>query len=211
VFEGAYYADAITAARREGRVCRLSADPLIGRRAFWDLGVDDSTAIWVAQFVGREIRLIDFIEGQGQALAFYVEALRSRGYGAALCVLPHDGARRDTVAATAFEDHLRQAGFEVRTVKNQGKGAAMQRIEAGRRLFPRLWFDEEATAAGLEALAAYHERRDPHRNVGLGPEHDWSSHAADAFGLMCIAYEEPVVKRERTRSAVAGRASWMGG
>ena len=71
----------------------------------------------------------------------------------------------------------------------------MQRIEAGRRLFPRLWFDEEATAAGLEALAAYHERRDPHRNVGLGPEHDWSSHAADAFGLMCIAYEEPVVKR----------------
>lgn len=53
------------------------------------------------------------------------------------------------------------------------------------------------TAAGVEALAAYHERRDPVRNVDLGPEHDWSSHAADAFGLMWVAYEEPAVKRER--------------
>jgi phage terminase large subunit len=32
---------------------------------------------------------------------------------------------------------------------------------------------------------------DEERNVGLGPEHDWSSHGADAFGLMCVAYEPP--------------------
>jgi phage terminase large subunit len=136
VFEGAYYAEALTSARAEGRIGTVAADLLIRRRAFWDLGVKDSTAIWVAQFVGREIRLIDFIEGQGQALAFYVEALRARGHGSALCVLPHDGARRDAVAATAFEEHLRQAGFEVMTIRNQGKGAAMLRIEAARRLTP---------------------------------------------------------------------------
>ena len=47
------------------------------------------------------------------------------------------------------------------------------------------------TQAGLDALGWYHERRDPDRNVGLGPEHDWSSHGADAFGLGCIAYEQP--------------------
>jgi hypothetical protein len=46
-------------------------------------------------------------------------------------------------------------------------------------------------AAGLEALGAYHEKRDENREIGLGPEHDWSSHAADAFGLMCIAYRDP--------------------
>jgi phage terminase large subunit len=27
--------------------------------------------------------------------------------------------------------------------------------------------------------------------VGLGPEHDWASHGADAFGLMAVAYEPP--------------------
>ena len=159
VFEGAYYAEALTSARAEGRIGAVAADPLVRRRAFWDLGVKDSTAIWVAQFVGREIRLIDFIEGQGQALAFYVEQLRARGHGSALCMLPHDGARRDAVCATAFEEHLRAAGFEVEAVRNQGRGAAMLRIEAGRRLFPRIWFEDGATAAGVEALSdRIHER-----------------------------------------------------
>ena len=37
----------------------------------------------------------------------------------------------------------------------------------------------------------YHEKKDEERGVGLGPEHDWSSHGADAFGLMCVAYKPP--------------------
>ena len=65
------------------------------------------------------------------------------------------------------------------------------RIEAVRRLFPKCWFNESTTEAGLEALGYYHEKKDEQRDVGLGPSHDWSSHAADAFGLMAIAYEEP--------------------
>ena len=76
-------------------------------------------------------------------------------------------------------------------VKNQGKGAAMMRIEALRRLGPQLWFNEATTEAGREALGFYHERKDEGRNIGLGPEHDWSSHAADALGLMAICYEQP--------------------
>ena len=70
----------------------------------------------------------------------------------------------------------------------------MMRIEAARRVFPRCWFNESTTEAGRDALDYYHERKDENRNVGLGPEHDWSSHAADAFGLMAISYEEPPVK-----------------
>jgi phage terminase large subunit len=65
------------------------------------------------------------------------------------------------------------------------------RIEAFRRLFPKVWFNASSTEAGRDALGYYHERKDEHRDIGLGPEHDWSSHAADAFGLMAIAYEEP--------------------
>jgi phage terminase large subunit len=67
----------------------------------------------------------------------------------------------------------------------------MMRIEAARRLFPQIWFNEATTEAGRDALGYYHEKRDEQRNMGLGPEHDWSSHGADAFGLMCVAYEEP--------------------
>jgi phage terminase large subunit len=70
------------------------------------------------------------------------------------------------------------------------------RIEAVRRVFPKVWFNESTTEAGRDALGYYHERRDEDRSVGLGPEHDWSSHGADAFGLMAVMYEEP----SRTRA-----------
>lgn len=78
----------------------------------------------------------------------------------------------------------------VTTVPNQGKGAALKRVEAGRRLFPAFWFNEATCSPGLDALGWY-EKYDEARNIGLGPEHDWSSHAADAFGLISVAYEEP--------------------
>lgn len=193
--DGSYFAKQLQEARDEGRISSVGADPVVMKRACWDIGVSDSTAIWICQYVGREIRVLDYIEGQGQPLDYYVNELRGRGHGNALCVLPHDGARRDMVSAIRFEDHLAAAGFETQTVANQGKGAALQRVEAARRLFPRMWFDADACRDGLKTLAGYHERRDPHRNVGLGPEHDWASHGADAFGLMCIAYEQPSSKR----------------
>ena len=60
-------------------------------------------------------------------------------------------------------------------VKNQGKGAAMMRIEALRRLGPQIWWNEATTEPGRDAIGFYHERKDETRNVGLGPEHDWSS------------------------------------
>lgn len=209
--EGAYYADALAQATKEGRISYVAADPLMRKRASWDLGVNDSTTIWVAQWIGREIRFLDYIEAQGQPLAYYANALREAGHGDALCLLPHDGAVRDKVTATRYEDHLRQAGWEVQTIANQGKGAALKRIEAARRLFPRMWFDDDKTRAGRKALAAYHERRDEKRNVGLGPEHDDASHAADAFGLMAVAYEEPTTATAAKRVRRAASANgWMG-
>jgi phage terminase large subunit len=71
----------------------------------------------------------------------------------------------------------------------------MMRVEAARRILPRCWFNEATTEAGRDALGYYHERRNENRNVGLGPEKDWSSDCADAFGYMAIAYEEPPVRR----------------
>jgi phage terminase large subunit len=191
VAEGAYFAQDLAKARSDERITQLVADPLIQLKAFWDIGVRDATSIWIAQFVGQQIKVIDYYEAVGQPLGAHLEWLRMQGYGSALCVLPHDGAKADMVSAVRFEDHIRSAGFEVQTVENQGKGAALKRVETVRRLFPRIWFDETKCAGGLDALGWYHEKRDEHRNIGLGPEHDWSSHAADAFGLMCVAYEEP--------------------
>lgn len=74
----------------------------------------------------------------------------------------------------------------MRVIPNMGVGAANTRIEAVRRLFPSVWFDADKTQAGRDALGWYHEKRDDKRGIGLGPNHDWASHGADAFGLMAV-------------------------
>ena len=122
------------------------------------------------------------------------------------------GVTRDELAIvyTTFHEpmHFEDAGFEVEVIPNQGPGAAMLRIEAARRIFLRCWFNKATTEAGLEALGYYHERKDETRNIGLGPEHDWSSHACDAFGLMAVAYEEPPVRaRHPNRRDYSSRPS----
>jgi len=94
----------------------------------------------------------------------------------------------------SYEGYFRQAGYQVTVIPNQGKGAAKMRVEAARRLFPAIWFNADTTEGGRDALGWYHEKKDDDRDIGLGPEHDWSSHSADAFGLMCVAYEEPKAK-----------------
>jgi phage terminase large subunit len=191
-------------ARQQGRIGHVAVDPVLPVKAFFDIGgaghSSDAMAIWIAQFVGREIRLLDYIEGVGQPLAYYANELRRRGWKHAIICLPHDGVAHNNISGKRYIDHWVEAGFECASpIKNSGAGAAMMRIEATRRVFPRCWFNETTTEAGRDALGYYHERRDPNRNVGLGPEHDWSSHAADAFGYMAIAYEEPPVKSAAIR------------
>jgi phage terminase large subunit len=195
IFAGAYYARQLTEAKDAGHITEVSADPLMTYRAIFDIGGTgsraDAVAIWIAQYVGPRILVLDYYEAVGQPLATHVNWLRDRGYGTAVCVLPHDGVKHDAVYDVTYESALKSAGFEVVVIPNQGKGAALKRIEAGRRKFPNIWFNQPTTQPGLDALGAYHERKDEVRQIGLGPEHDWASHGADAFGLMCISHEAP--------------------
>jgi len=197
VIEGAYYAKSLTQARAQGRIGRVAADPLMTIRLFVDIGGTgaraDAFTIWAAQFIGREVRVLDYYEAVGQPLAAHLEWCRGRGYTPkrAQFWLPHDGDSNDKVYDVSYRSALEEAGYEVTVVPNQGKGAAAARIEAGRRLFPSLWFNEATTQAGLDALGWYHEKKDEKRQIGLGPNHDWASHGADSFGLMCVVYEEP--------------------
>jgi phage terminase large subunit len=212
-FEGAYFAKLLSEARAQGRICRVVADPLLPVRAFVDIGGAganaDAFTIWIVQWVGQEIRVLDYYEAVGQVLAYHVNWLRQHGYEKALIYLPHDGVAANNITGKRYEDHLREAGFHVEPpVPNQGRGAAAMRVEAVRRLGPQLWFNETTTEAGRDALGYYHERKDETRNVGLGPDHDWSSHAADAFGLMAVCYEPPANEANFHRKINYGNRGW---
>jgi phage terminase large subunit len=214
VVEGAYYAKCLTEAKAQGRIGNVAADPLMTIRLFCDIGGTgakaDAFTIWAKQFIGREIRVLNYYEAVGQPLGAHLAWCRSQGYtpNRAQFWLPHDGGTHDRVHDVSYESALRAAEYEVTVVPNQGKGAAKMRIEAARRLFPAMWFNASTTEAGRDALGWYHEKRsEDDRNVGLGPNHDWSSHGADSFGLGAVVYEAP--QQEEPEEEPVQRGGWM--
>ncbi|MGH8235422.1 MAG: phage terminase large subunit [Steroidobacteraceae bacterium] len=218
MLEGAYYAASLALAKLQGRIGFVGLDPLLTRHAFADIGGTgaraDAFTFWIWQFVGREIRVLDYYEAVGQPASTHLEWLRGRGYTIknTQIWLPHDGEKQDSVHDASYAGFFGKggtgAGYNVEVVPNQGKGAAKSRIEAGRRHFPSMRFnspeviiDPETTptcAGGLEAIGWYHEKKDEHRNIGLGPDHDWSSHGADSFGLGAVCADRIFAEQGRT-------------
>lgn len=202
-FEGAYFATLLTQAKLKKRIGSFTADPLLPLRAYADIGgagaKADAFVFWIVQFVDGDILVLDHYETVGQSVSFHVKWLRDGGYEDAEIILPHDGAKTNELGKR-YKDHFEDAGFKTRVIPNQGMGAASMRIEAVRRLAPKFKFNAGTTESGRLALGFYHERKDERRNAGLGPDHDWSSHSADAFGLVAIDYEDP------SRSANFNRA-----
>lgn len=204
---GAYFTAQILAMRAEGRLSKVAVDPLMTRRLFVDIGGTgrnaDAFAMWGAQFIGREVRVLDYYESVGQDLASHISWMREHGYLASNTeiFLPHDGATHDKVYAVSYQSALQAAGYSVTVVPNQGRGAAIARINALRRILPSVWMHEDTTKPGVDALAWYHEKWDDERDIGLGPNHDWSSHGADAAGLMAVVAEDAMRSTAIRRTA----------
>jgi hypothetical protein len=204
---GAYYAQLLTAAESEGRIGRVAHDPAAEVHAAFDLGIGDATAIWLAQWVGREIRLIDYVENSGVGLDWYARALRERPYVYAPLILPHDARARELGTGKSRVEMLEGLGFSVRIAPRL---SPVDGIEAVRRHLPRTWIDAGRCEAGLRALRDYREKTDPKRRVSLGPLHDWTSHPADALRYLITAYEEPQADRKAKAAGRAKDGGWMG-
>lgn len=216
VLSGSYYAQQLAIARTEKRIGRVAADPLLPIRIVADIGgtgrLSDNFVFWAVQFVGREIRWLNHYEVQGQEIGHHLNWLRSQKYTPerAKIILPHDGSKPGDVYNISYRSAFEAAEYDVEVIENQGAGAAMLRVEALRRVFPSSWFNEETTRGGLDALGWYHEKIDDQRNIGLGPDHDWSSHSADAAGLVAVVYEAPTQQRSKATRTYHGAGSWMG-
>lgn len=194
ITKGAYFAEHLNNARRENRIGRVARDPLQTVHLYMDIGGTgakaDAFTIWAVQFIGKEIRVINYYEAQGQDIAAHINWMQENKYlpHNTNVILPHDGGTNDRVFSVSYESAFKSAGYSVKVIPNQGKGAAKQRIEAARRVLPNVWIDKDKCEGGILALGSYHEKWDEKRNIGLGPNHDWASHGSDAFGLMCVAY-----------------------
>lgn len=194
--QGAYYADGLEAAERDGRLCRLPVDPTVAVDAWWDLGIDDATAIWLVQDVGRERRLIDYLEVSGEGLPQIVGRLQAKGYRYGRQVLPHDARVRELGTGVSRVETLEALGLrEIEIVDAQ---PVADGINAVRLMLAQCWFDAERCARGIEALKQYRREWDGKRQVWRErPRHDWTSHAADAFRYGALSRPAAAAAPER--------------
>lgn len=200
---GAYYGREMRKA--EGRITKVAYDPEVPVHTAWDLGYTDDTAIWFYQVVRGEIHVLECHVSSGHPLEFYSALVKGKPYKYGFHYLPHD-ARAKTLASggKSIEEQMwEQLGNkEVCIVPNLG---IEDGIQAARRILPRCWFDEEKCADGLEALRQYQREWDEDKKVFRErPRHDWTSHAADAFRMLAVAWEkEPENKDGPKRDMLA--------
>ena len=184
---GAYYGKDMNALEKAdpSQITGVPYDRAVPVWTAWDLGIDDSTAIWFAQLVGREVHLIDYLEASGEALDYYVRELGKRPYAWAGHLLPHDAEAKELGTGKTRVETLRSLGL------NQIRVVPQQRVEDGinavRLLLPRCWFDKTQTKRGIDALRNYErEWDDKTKAFRMKPHHNWASHGADAFRYLAM-------------------------
>jgi hypothetical protein len=184
---GAYYGREIAEAERDGRIIELPGTEMVVHTA-WDLGMDDPTAIWFFQVAPDGLRIVDYYENAGHGLEHYVDELKRRGYTYGDHWLPHDARVQEMVSGRTRVEFLQSRGLRCRLVPGH---EVMDGINAARVSFARMWFDGHKCRQGIEALRQYHaEFDDKLRTFKPRPRHDWTSHAADAFRYLAMAWKE---------------------
>jgi hypothetical protein len=192
--KGAYYAKQVEHARREGRITQVPHDPGSLVHTAWDIGVGDS-AIWFYQIVGLQIRVIDYVEDKGLGLPDYVSILQEKPYVYGRYFAPHDINVADWgTGVTRIETGL-DLGINFEMVP---KLAIEDGINAVRRIFPRLVFDEEKCSKGLDALSSYcREYNKDKKEFRSTPCKDWASHGADAMRYLALGVSmeaDPIIQ-----------------
>jgi hypothetical protein len=187
---GTYYGREMELAERDKRITGVPYDPSVRVTTGWDLGIGDSTAIWFAQQVGKEIHLIDYYEASGQPLQHYVQMIQKKGYFYSRHVLPHDVQARELATGKTRLDVLQSLGLRTGMLGRIDIAPRQQDeegINAVRQLLPRCWFDAVKCQKGIEALKLFRTEWDADKKVFRNkPLHDWTSHGADALAYLAM-------------------------
>ncbi len=177
--EGAIYGEQLKAAK--DRITSIPIESSVPVNTFWDLGRNDTTAIWFHQRVGLENRFVDFYESRLVGLDHYARILKDKGYLYGEHYLPHDVEVSELSTNRTRKKTLEDLGIKpievVPRIKSINEG-----IEQTRQAFASCWFDKDRCADGLKALKNYQYQYDEKYQVfRQTPLHNWASNGSDAF------------------------------
>jgi hypothetical protein len=185
--EGSYYGKLLNDLESDGKMSVVPRDDLCRTVCAWDLGMSDSTSIWVAQIAGQEIRIMDYVENHGQGLDWYVNWLKENRWQTAEQFLPHDVQVRELGTGKSRLETLQQAGLNVTVMPRLSVDDGIQAV---RRMIPKCWFNMPKVRQGLDCLRNYRREYDEKRSVFFDkPLHDWASHGSDAFRYLAVGMD----------------------
>ena len=198
---GAVYGRHMATAEADKRITSVPYDPSALVYTGWDLGYDDSTAIWFAQRVGKEIHILDYYESRTEDVAHYAAIVKQKPYQYANHILPHDASAKELTSGKGVKDVLEALGIRPTTVLPPPRDAdsVTDGINTARMRLPMCWFDAKKCEKGIEALKLYrYEYDEKLATLKAKPVHDWTSHAADAFRYLMLGMErEPATDFHR--------------
>jgi len=209
---GAYFGKEMRNLTDEGRITNVEYDPLFPCHTSWDLGYSDDTAIFWFQAVHGEIRVLDYHSSNGENIDYYTNLIKSKereyGYKYGTHWLPHD-ARAKTLSSggkSVIEQIATKIPIE--TLKIVPNLSLQDGIQASRMALQRAWFDTKCQE-GIECLRQYQREYDEDKKVFRDkPRHDWTSHGADAWRYLSIAYreeEKPILKDHSIKGLYVGQ------
>jgi hypothetical protein len=219
---GVYYAQQMREIRQQNRICEVPYVPGHEVYTFWDLGLDDSQTIWFMQQIGLTYRFIDYYENSGFTMVHYAKVLKEKGYVYGDHYMPHDIAQRqdgsETEIALSKKEIAENLGIEPIIIVKRAKDtqAVLNGIEDCRNKLSQCYFDAVKCKEGIACLENYKSEYDEDKCIlGIKPNHDWSSHGADAFrtfgvGYNAKTYSNPSGKNYRNNYGNS-RFSYLGG
>jgi phage terminase large subunit len=191
---GSYYGAYLTRLAKLGRIGTVHIDRAVLTHTGWDLGISDATAIWFVQCVGKERRLVDYVETSGVGLDEYARILEAKrvehGWTYGFHYFPHDIAHRELANnGLSRVDTLRNLGVRATVVP---QSHVQDGINATRRLLDTAWIDEKRCERGLNALRNYQRAwNEKMKTFSDAPMHNWASHGADALRTFASGYRDP--------------------
>lgn len=185
--EGSYYGKQIQKARDEERITQIGINPGLPCHTSWDIGIGDSTAIWIFQTLDNgKINFIHYFENQGEMAEFYCKYLQNwkernqAFWGKHYC--PFDIENNEWVAGSRIEA-IRKLGFNADVVP---KHKIDDGINMVRSLLPYCVFDAKECERGVKCLDFYRKKyNEPLKVYYDEPCHDQWSHGADSFRYAC--------------------------
>lgn len=199
--KGAIYAEEVNQLFSDKRVRPDLYEPNLPTHVVFDLGFTDSTvAIWWQEHRTGELIVVNVEATQGKDIFHHIERIAQfqGAHDLGDVWLPHDARAKSLQTGRSLIEQFLDNDIRPQIVPNH---KVRDRIQATRKMFPRIHIEENSGDDLIEALKGYRRQWDDNLlRFSDTPLHDWCSDYADAFGYMCVVaaprYAEGTTKAE---------------